>query len=49
MSELQKLKMRKDALLSSRGLTAQEEENIERATQGQLTNQQKSSTQELID
>ena len=49
MNELNKLKMRKEALLSSKGLTQEEEQNIDRVAQGHLPDHQKSSTQELID
>lgn len=49
MSELNKLKMRKDALLSSKGLTMEEEENIEKATMGHVGVDRQGSTQELID
>ena len=49
MSELNKLKMRKDALLSSKGLTMEEEENIEKAAMGHVGEDRQGSTQELID
>ena len=49
MNELNKLKMRKDALLSSKGLTPEEEQNIEMAAQSRMADNRKTSTQELID